>query len=174
MSPEISHRCPACGASIRDFDERALFCPECGQPLVSDKSPERNETQAQPVVSRADDGASESAAVSDAIPEQLKADVPPKNEAPKLVTEEVAQPMVEPSKTPRHGARERTRETLHRASNVARGAIEDNVKRVEKIHHVSSVMLEEAHYDPSLRFVLVALGLFLVFLLLLVLSKVMS
>jgi len=57
---------------------------------------------------------------------------------------------------------------------VARGAIEDNVKRVEKIHHVSSVMFEEAHYDPSLRFVLVALGLFLVFVLLLVLSKVMS
>jgi len=173
MNPEISHRCSACGASIRDFDERALFCPECGQPLVSDKSPERNETQAQPVVSRADDSA-ESAAVSDAIPEQPQADVPPKTEAPKLVTEEVARPMIDPSKTPRHGARERTRETLHRASNVARGAIEDNVKRVEKIHHVSSVMLEEAHYDPSLRFVLVALGLFVVFVLLLVLSKVMG
>ena len=31
------------------------------------------------------------------------------------------------------GARERTRERLHRASSVARGALEDNVKRVEKI-----------------------------------------
>ena len=47
---------------------------------------------------------------------------------------------------------------------MARGAIEDNVKRVEKIHHVSTVMLEEATYDPSLRFVLVALGLFVVFM----------
>lgn len=70
--------------------------------------------------------------------------------------------------------RERTRETLQRASQRTRGAIEDNVKRVEKIHHVSSVVLEEAHYDPSLRFVLVALGLFVLFIILLVLSKVMG
>lgn len=72
------------------------------------------------------------------------------------------------------GARERTREKLHRASTAARGAIGDNVKRVEKIHHVSSAMIEEAHYDPSLRFVLVALGLFVVFVVLLILSKVMG
>ena len=71
-------------------------------------------------------------------------------------------------------AREQKRGTLQRASNVARGAIEDNVKRVEKIHHVSTVMLEEATYDPSLRFVLVAVGLFVLFVVLLVLSKVMG
>jgi hypothetical protein len=63
---------------------------------------------------------------------------------------------------------------LQRASKATRGAIEGNVKRVEKIHHVSSVMLEEATYDPSLRFVLVALGLFVLFVVLLVLSKVMG
>ena len=73
-----------------------------------------------------------------------------------------------------HGTRERTRERLQRASTAARGALEDNVKRVEKIHHVSTAMFEEAHYDPSLRFVLVALGLFVVFIILLVLSKVMG
>jgi hypothetical protein len=72
------------------------------------------------------------------------------------------------------GARERTREKFQRASSVARGALEDNVKRVEKIHHVSTAMLEEASYDPSLRFVLVAVGLFVVFVILLVLSKVMG
>jgi len=75
---------------------------------------------------------------------------------------------------PPHGARERTRERLQRASSVARGALEDNVKRVEKIHHVSTAMIEEAHYDSSLRFVLVALGLFVVFIILLILSKVMG
>jgi len=48
------------------------------------------------------------------------------------------------------------------------------VKRVEKIRQVSSVVLEEAHYDPSLRFVLVALAVFLIFVILLVLSKVMG
>jgi len=81
---------------------------------------------------------------------------------------------VGPADEERLSARERTRETLQRASQRTRGAIEDNVKRVEKIHHVSSVMLEEAHYDPSLRFVLVALGLFVLFVVLLILSKVMS
>ena len=83
---------------------------------------------------------------------------------------------VEPASKP--GTRERTRERLHRASSVAssvaRGALEDNVKRVEKIHHVSTAMIEEATYDPSLRFVLVALGLFMIFVILLVLSKVMG
>jgi hypothetical protein len=78
----------------------------------------------------------------------------------------------EPGSLP--GARGRTREKLHRASTAARGAIGDNVKRVEKIHHVSTAMFEEAHYDPSLRFVLVALGLFVVFVVLLILSKVMG
>jgi hypothetical protein len=76
------------------------------------------------------------------------------------------------------GARERARERLHRAgsaaTSVARHALDDNVKRVEKIHHVSTAMFEEATYDPSLRFVLVALGLFIVFVILLVLSKVMG
>jgi len=181
MAPEISHRCPACGVSIRDFDEQALFCPECGQPLVTGEIPETNivtenapatdEIQSQPVVTRADDNASR---VSDATSEQPKVDEPRDHVTPKLQSDEVASPPADSSKGPRPGARERTRETLHRASNVARGAIEDNVKRVEKIHHVSSVMFEEAHYDPSLRFVLVALGLFLVFVLLLVLSKVMG
>ena len=83
---------------------------------------------------------------------------------------------VDPASKP--GTRERTRERLHRASSVAssvaRGALEDNVKRVEKIHHVSTAMIEEATYDPSLRFVLVALGLFMIFVILLVLSKVMG
>ncbi|MFN2576055.1 MAG: hypothetical protein ABR607_00020 [Pyrinomonadaceae bacterium] len=182
MTPEISHRCPACGASIRDFDERALFCPECGKPLATDESPEASvvaeespETiQAEPVVSRADDSATASTAVTDPGDAEAAGDEPPKNETPKIASRQVARETINPSKAPRPGARERTRGTLHRASDAARGAIEGNVKRVEKIHHASTVMFEEAHYDPSLRFVLVALGLFVIFVLLLVLSKVMG
>ena len=77
---------------------------------------------------------------------------------------------------PRRG--EKTRERLHRASDIARGVgrgvIEEPVKRVEKIRQASTVVIEEASYDPSLRFVLVALGLFVLFVVLLVLSKVMG
>jgi predicted RNA-binding Zn-ribbon protein involved in translation (DUF1610 family) len=44
-------------------------------------------------------------------------------------------------------------------------------ERVEKIRHVSSVVIDQAAYDPSLRFILVAAALFVFFLVLLILSK---
>jgi zinc-ribbon domain len=46
--------------------------------------------------------------------------------------------------------------------------------RVEKIRKVSSVVIDQAAYDPSLRFLLVAAALFLLFLILLILSKVIG
>jgi hypothetical protein len=46
--------------------------------------------------------------------------------------------------------------------------------RVEKLRRVSSVVIDQAAYDPSLRFLLVAAALFLLFLILLILSKVLG
>ena len=46
--------------------------------------------------------------------------------------------------------------------------------RVEKIKHVSSVMIDQAGYDPSLRFLLIAAVLFVIFLLVLLLSKIIA
>ena len=43
--------------------------------------------------------------------------------------------------------------------------------RVEKIRKVSSVVIDQAAYDPSLRFLLVAAAFFILFLVLLILSK---
>ena len=52
---------------------------------------------------------------------------------------------------------------------------QDGVKaRVEKLRHVSSVVIDQAAYDPSLRFLLVAAAMFLLFLFLLILSKVIG
>ena len=52
---------------------------------------------------------------------------------------------------------------------------EDGVRgRVEKFRKVSSLVIDQAAYDPSLRFLLVAAGLFLLFLVLLILSKVIG
>ena len=163
MIPEISHRCPSCGASVRDFGERTMFCPECGENLTATISAKADQKPSQADV--------EGGTISDAAQ-------PPRVSLEAAAPIKAVEAEVDSEKTSvaedHHTARERTRETLHRASNRARGAIEDNVKRVEKIHHVSTVMLEEATYDPSLRFVLVALGLFVVFVLLLILSKVMG
>ena len=46
--------------------------------------------------------------------------------------------------------------------------------RVEHIRKVSSVVIDQAAYDPSLRFLLVAAAFFVLFLVLLILSKVIG
>ena len=52
---------------------------------------------------------------------------------------------------------------------------QDGVKaRVEKLQKFSSVVIDQAAYDPSLRFLLVAAAFFLLFLVLLILSKVIG
>lgn len=172
MSPEISHRCPSCGASVRDRD--ALFCPECGKPLsakpkttaASDSPDTLRKPEAGEIVevSRAS-SADEAPAINDPT-------------EPANATAAAVNTQDDASAQPAHRRGEKTRERLHRASEVARGVgrgvIEEPAKRVEKIRHASTVVIEEASYDPSLRFVLVALGLFVVFVVLLVLSKVMG
>ena len=57
-------------------------------------------------------------------------------------------------------------------SQPARSGVAENVReRVEKIRHVSSVVIDQAAYDPSLRFLLVAAALFLLFIVLVIVSK---
>ena len=163
-----------------------MFCPECGKPLApaAPKAPRESASPdteqpaaaeipdpaviASPELVESSKGPLAGSPVETAVLQAAKADPVSRRNQPD-------QP-IEPGA--RTGTRERTREKLHRASsvasNVARGALEDNVKRVEKIHDFSTAMFEEAHYDPSLRFVLVALGLFIVFVILLILSKVMG
>lgn len=170
---EISHRCPSCGAAIRDRD--ALFCPECGKPLsAKPKDPDAGDSP---------DSSTKSAAGEIVVVAPVSsgddAKTPPVNEAAEPAEPAVAaSPQDDPNTPPAHRRGEKTRERLHRASEVARGVtrgvMEEPAKRVEKIRQASTVVIEEASYDPSLRFVLVALGLFVVFLVLLVLSKVMG
>jgi len=172
--PRISHRCLSCGAAIR---ERAMFCPECGQPL----SPASKVAEPEAVVQASAPTPAEKPPTDEAPVEALHMPSSPpelssaETKAPESSSTDEAQktnPRIASTSHP--GTVERTREKLHRASSAARGAIEENVKRVDKIRHVSTAMIEEASYDPSLRFVLVALALFVVFVILLVLSKVMG
>jgi hypothetical protein len=46
--------------------------------------------------------------------------------------------------------------------------------RVEKLRKVSSVVIDQAAYDPSLRFLLVAAVLFVLFIVLLIMSEVLG
>jgi predicted nucleic acid-binding Zn-ribbon protein len=134
-----------CASCGAAIREPAMFCPDCGKPL-SEATPEP-----EPQV------AAEAPAIAN-------------------VTAQDAGKKLDPPAAPvsKAGTYGKARDSLHRASTATREALADNVKRVEKIRHVSSVVLGEATYDPSLRFVLVALGIFVVFLVLLLLSKVMG
>lgn len=207
MIPEISQRCPSCGASGRE--PAALFCPECGKPLsleskdsqpaeagqVSTTAPaEVNESEQSTQPAEQAGTESHASEPGGSTPGGEPESIQPNGEpAPALSDTELApdagaMPEAKSADPPdadaiagthpsaRRG--DKTRERLHRASGVARGVtrgvMKEPVKQVEKIRHVSSVVIEEASYDPSLRFVLVALGLFGVFVVLLVLSKVMG
>ena len=66
------------------------------------------------------------------------------------------------------------RNKIQRATNLARDGGGDMIHRVQKVRQISSVVLDEAGYDPSLRFVLVAAALFLLFLLVLLLNKMIG
>jgi len=57
------------------------------------------------------------------------------------------------------------------ARDAAQGKI---APRVEKLRQASNVVLEEASYDPSLRFVLVAVAIFLLSLLILLLNHLLG
>jgi hypothetical protein len=63
----------------------------------------------------------------------------------------------------------------HRAAPPRREMIdEDGLNRVEKFRQMSTAVIDEAAYDPSLRFVLVAAALFILFLILLLVSELIT
>jgi len=134
--PEIARRCAACGVSVR---KSAVFCPQCGNPIVRYQSTgnvQTAPTQALHPVTTADDEST--------------------SQASQTAPTQAIHPSSNPSPAALHGVAENVRE------------------RVEKIRHVSSVVIDQAAYDPSLRFLLVAAVLFLLFIVLVIISKVLG
>jgi hypothetical protein len=60
---------------------------------------------------------------------------------------------------------------MQRATGLAKHVGGDVVQRGQKLREMSSVVLDEASYDPSLRFVLVAAVLFFLFLIMVLLNR---
>jgi hypothetical protein len=99
----------------------------------------------------------------------VEAPPPPPKPAP-------ATPVVAKSRKPAIGqqALGKVGAGIQKATHVARD-VEGNVAhRVQKLRDVSSVVIDEASYDASLRFVLVAIVLFVLFVVMLILSKVIT
>jgi predicted nucleic acid-binding Zn-ribbon protein len=159
--PEIARRCSVCGASIRDA---ALFCPQCGEHLVRQNPEDKPTTSVvtTPLV--------------ELLPDHDEAkdnEVPAESEPQKLDT--VAEPATPPKQIPADRAPVgKVRDKIQRATTLARDVEGDVKHRVQKVRQISSVVLDEAGYDPSLRFVLVAAALFLLFLLVLLLNKLIT
>jgi hypothetical protein len=66
------------------------------------------------------------------------------------------------------------RDTQVVETQILEKQLPENPSPLKKIKHVSSVMIDQAAYDPSLRFLLVAAAIFLVFIVVVILSKVIG
>ena len=122
----------------------AMFCPQCGNPIAGHQS-------GSPIATHetADDSQT---AQTQALHTVATAD----DESPSQRSQTAPTQAIHPPPEP-----------------AAHPSVVENVReRVEKIRHVSSVVIDQAAYDPSLRFLLVAAALFLLFIVLVILSKV--
>jgi len=152
MEPEISHRCPSCGASVRSS---AQFCPQCGRGL---KASAAEAADSQPLQN---------------VKQDLKTTpLPPVS----TVVEPSPQPEVEDGN---HAVsrqivveKDESLSKKRRVKEAARGVMQENVRpRVEKLRQASTTMIEEASaIDPSLRFIIIAVFLFIIFVVMLLLS----
>ena len=153
--PEIDRRCAACGASVRPI---AAFCPQCGQriPKHSDSTDRRmtpDLSETQPLRAVPDIGETLPLRSLQDLTETQPLTAPP----PALVNPAQVETNLKPA-----------RPVVHRAPEP------ESKGPVGKLRKASTVVLDQAAYDPSLRFLLVAAALFLLFLVLLIMSKVMG
>lgn len=183
--PEIARRCPSCGATIREV---ALFCPQCGDAQPSQKSaltqPElvapASETHSRETgpLDGAEIAAQQSLADTIAI-ERPDITAKPASDsevaAPPSMSDTIAIQRPEASsKAPGAGVRSAVGSKLQRATTLARDVEGDVIHRVKKVRQMSNVVWDEAGDDPGLRFVLVAVILFVLFLVFVLLNKVVT
>jgi len=196
--PEIARRCPTCGASIREV---ALFCPQCGnaQPQPHTRVDAEPQSTSKPTAPLQDSEiAASERSLSDTIAierpqdtleaparSQLmsptiaieKPDEPPPAPAnPRSMSDTIAieRPAEKPKTSAGAGVRQAVGGQLRRANTIARGVEGDVIHRVQKVRQISSVVLEEAGDDPGLRFVLVAAIVFILFLVIVLLNKLIA
>jgi hypothetical protein len=194
FEPEIDRRCMSCGASVR---KQAAFCPQCGQMLdqPNEEADESDQTEAEVIEAQqathlaTDDGDhdnQEQVNDSSTIQEAVAATEPlivqrPESDGtePSVTADEASVYKTQPLFTNRTLANASVaslaESKLKRSSTDAATKSDQRVlTRVDRIRKVSSVMIDQAAYDPSLRFLLVAGALFIVFVILMILSKVLG
>jgi|SRR5688572_27107245 hypothetical protein len=182
VEPEIARRCRSCGASIR---VRGFFCPQCGMPTSEPSSDSSNHEAAAdteevflaPETVSVDLPALPTSDFSDDHPFRAAETVPltpPQNDVGSLAArhQELAETVPLPPAAPHYPAARSLEESA--GPRAARAMVGGEVKKgFGKVREISTVVLDEASYDPSARFVLVAAVLFVLFLVILILSEMM-
>jgi hypothetical protein len=149
MEPEIADRCLTCGAAARP---RATFCSQCGATVKPDVPQQKN--LPLPVMTN-----------DRAVPNSVGENDDSLNEAP--ISGLVAPYPSREEKSEEDGGARRARRTKTAALDV----VEESLRpHVERIRQVSNVVIDEAAEDASLRFVLIAAVIFIIFLVLLVIG----
>ncbi len=203
MEPEIARRCKSCGAAIRPRSAFCPQCGEAvaeggtaeAEMLLPAAAPEQPQPAPTDYRPQADTGAPPLAAppsqavVATEQPSQTKA--PSQAEAPAPVDareRDAAAAVVAPVESAsRAGAlaagapggaapapTPAAPEKQQRVSALGREAFDESARpRGEKLRRASTVVLDEAAADPSLRFVLVATALIILSLLLLLLGRIL-
>jgi zinc-ribbon domain len=162
--PEIARRCSSCGASIR---EKAFFCPQCGAEIKQGSEAETASLHETQEIVR------DAVTLTEADFQARQKPRPP-NTPEKSKPAPVDVPREKPRGQVTQRAKEQVGASIHRATTKARD-VEGNVaQRVQKFRELSSVVIDEAGYDPSLRFVLVAAVLFILFIVIVLLNKMIG
>ena len=179
--PEIARRCRNCGASIRDV---ALFCPQCGnaqphpQTRAAEPAPDTTSKNTAPLEDP--DVAEPRLSMSDTVVIERPAETPQAPASPRTMSDTVAierpeaLPEAPPKASPGPGVRGVVGARVQRATTLARDVEGDVIHRVQKVREISNVVLDEAGYDPGLRFVLAAVIVFVLFLVILLLNKLIT
>lgn len=193
--PEISRRCLRCGASVR---AGSRFCPQCGAPAVVEESPESSahgDGGEAPAITTDVVKESFSSWESDNLSPHLKpmrdvevggstpergggdeadamrsasgSDAPPPAPPPQLPP--ARDEMMSRQQSPRPAA---PKQPLRRRTVAV---VEEKLRpRVERVRDASVSMLDEASEDSGLTFIIIAVAMFLLFLLFLLLSGLLD
>lgn len=157
---------------------RSTFCPNCGRPMgnvgAANTSAvgETSETQGDESAS-AHDLLNTASAPPLAMVDEAESEV--EDEREPLSANETDKERARIVTFIEQDAAGGRRTKRDRVRTAARGAVEENLlPRVERLRQASNIVLDEAAYDPSLRFILIAVALFIIFLLILFASKILG
>jgi hypothetical protein len=163
--PEIFRRCSSCGASFRPGE---LFCAQCGNPTAIGRTGQGDASGKEAIVAAAADTAAVDPAPEPGAEESQQHHAGSVHTDSQTVTAPDISTPSDIVARPGHEPRVKTAQPQLRA----RGALENRMRPgVDKLRRVSNVVLDEAAYDSNLRFILVVGVLFVLFLVLLLLSK---